>query len=144
MGKVTIIRRGKISGRVAHLTLRSPRAYDYTGSSRRGQKKVARQSIIVCYAGFEAQRLFNPEATDEYSEMDFKDAVEYSKEYQVLPRKLELNVYLGRLRGEARRLVKREWRAIQKVASKLLKQGTLSESDVKSIYAKFNNDQKCG
>jgi hypothetical protein len=120
--------------------------YDFAGSRSQGMRKVARRLIIVCYAGLEAQRWYNPEVSDEYSQIDSDDAFELSREYSVLPRHgnaindEDHHRYLRSLRGEAQRLVKRKWSIIEAVAAELLNRQTLYESDVKSIYASLADD----
>jgi hypothetical protein len=138
MEKLTI-NPGEIEGCLGRTTHRSPMWYDFSGSIAIGRKKVARQLIIVCYAGFEAQLRFNPSALHEYSEIDYKDAFELSRDFKVLPRKRgcandDPHASMRHLRDEAKRLVKREWSTITAVALRLLQRRTLQESDVKEIW----------
>ena len=137
--KEVTIEPGKIEGCLGHITHHSPEGYDFRGSRARGQKKVARQMVIVCYAGFEAQQRLNPSASDEHSQIDVNDASSLLNDYHVYNvKKFEENNnyiydFIDKLRDEARRLVKREWSAIEAVASRLLEKRTLSELEVKSI-----------
>lgn len=139
MEEVTITP-GEIEGCLGRMTHRAPRGYDFGGSTARGQKRVARQLIIVCYAGFEAQLRFNPSASHEYSEIDYKDAFELDRDYNVIRWKPgqandDPHASMLHLRDKARRLVKREWLTIEAIASRLLSQQTLYESEVKAIWA---------
>jgi hypothetical protein len=120
--------------------------YSFTGSRKVGMQKVNRRLIVVCYAGFEAQRRYNPQATNDYSDPDNADAFSLSREPGVAPKWIGRigspahDKYLDSMRSKARDLVNRNWTAVVAVANALLKQKQkmLVESDVKLICSNMH------
>jgi hypothetical protein len=126
------------AGRIVH-----PSEHGYEGSGgRRAQRQIARAHIIVAYAGHEAQLLFDPDAPDGATR-DRDDAWALMRRFEVLPR--DCNYvgddscvrYLNRLRGDARRLVRRHWPIVEAVARELLNRRTLDTADLKRIREQF-------
>ena len=106
----------------------------------RQRKQIARDCIIVSYAGLQAEMLFNPDADKNKSQEDDSNAFYLSRQWCVLPRSCRCVGddahwnYLHRLQREAHRLVKRHWIAIVAVAEALLGHKTLTGDEVSKIY----------
>ena len=112
----------------------------------RGRKQLARCCIISTYAGIEAERLNDPNASEELSQSDFDHAFEMSREYGVLPRGCGYvgddvhHAFLDRLRGEARRLVRRHRDEIRRLALALSKRRTLTGEQAKAVVQSTHSD----
>jgi hypothetical protein len=87
--------------------------------------------VIGCYAGLEAERLFDPGAPEHHGSGDRAVAFEQSFVWEVYPRRLGRvgdeahHAYLRGLRAEACRLVRRHRRAIEALAEELLSLGQM-------------------
>ena len=107
---------------------------------KRQQKQIARDCIIVSYAGLQAEMLFNPDADKSQSEEDDSNAFFQSRQWCVLPKSCRCVGddahwnYLHRLQREAHRLVKHQWPVIVAVAEALLHHKTLTGDEVSTIY----------
>jgi hypothetical protein len=104
----------------------------------RERRRIARQQILSCYAGLEAQRLVDGHA--EPSPVDEESAFELSRDYGVGPRGGAIGderhiASLGRLRGEARRLVRQLRPAIEVLAAELLRRSTLDGKEAARAVA---------
>jgi hypothetical protein len=94
-----------------------------------------RCQAISAYAGFEAERVIDPEANEEQSTNDFDGAAELLRWYQVIPRGCSFvgdDVWWGqieRLRKRARAMVRANAEAIRVLAEALLEHETLSGDD---------------
>ena len=108
-------------------------------SGKRDQNQVVRQYVIMLYAGFEAERCFNPDADGTSSGGDFEQAWD-------LPREFELPIrgcsyigdeayqrYLERLRKQARSLVRKNWGLIRRLAQELLERKTMTGKEVENL-----------
>lgn len=93
--------------------------------TRRERRAVARQMIVTAYAGLEAERLVDPNADPRQSEADDENAFWLSREFGVFPSSVSYVgddthlAYLRRLRGDARRLVRRLRPEIDRIAARL-------------------------
>ena len=124
----------------------SPPVLGYeSGGSRREQRQIARANIIGCYAGMEAEWIFDPNARDSGGG-DNQTAFWLSRTYCVLPRYCQYVGdeqhldYLDRLRREARRLVRRHWQAVEEVAASLLKNKRLDGKKLEAIRSRLFPD----
>jgi hypothetical protein len=63
---------------------RHPNAMGYDTTNKREQKSIARDMIIGCYAGIEAQRLVDPPKPF-HGQKDESDAFELSRDWCVFP-----------------------------------------------------------
>lgn len=132
--RVTIVQRGQTYGMAV-----GPSPLHYNHMNRRELKRVVRDEIIGCYAGFEAERHYSPSAEAFYSQEDNDTAFELSRQYEVLPNGCDYvgsnmhRNYLESLRSIALRLVRRHWPIIESVATHLLAKGTLSEDEIRSL-----------
>lgn len=117
--------------------------FEFTNVPER--RRIARDCIIIAFSGVPAERLISPDAPDTHGSGDEENANWLSREFHVFPRRMQ-NVgdeyheeYLDRLRNEARRLVKRERRAIEAVARELLAKTTINGQRVESIVQKIRS-----
>jgi len=101
---VSIVPSGDSNGRC-----RSPG--DYHCRTQRDRRQTGRAIVIGCFAGLEAERLFDPDAPEHHASDDFALAFRQSVRWGFLPPSVRMEgdeahlAYLRRLRAEARRLV---------------------------------------
>ena len=140
---VSIVRDGDALGH-----LYSPPVLGYEGSSRRERRAIARDSIIGCYAGMQAERIYDKNAKDSGG-YDDRTAFELSCDYAVTPRRGSRNVddeqnlaYLETLRTKSRKLVKRHWPVVQALAAELLKRKRLDAESLELLREKLMPTEK--
>lgn len=116
-------------------TIHGPLAcYDDT---KRERTAAVRVQAVICYAGYEAEKLYNPAADPDCSQCDNVTAFDGLRECP--PRNCRCigdEVYwaaLERLRHKARRLVRLHWTRIERVADVLLEQQTLTGPEVAAL-----------
>ena len=133
--EVTIVPSEGADGHVSHPT---PLGIDFGFADTPAERRrCARQQILSDYAGLEAARLIHPEASEDSGEHDRNKAMAASCLYQVLPRRHNGLViggehhreFLDRLRGEARRLVRRLREPIRVLARELLDRATMNQAE---------------
>jgi hypothetical protein len=121
------------SGRCVH-----PSVYEYT-ANRRGRRRIAKDYIVVAYAGLAAQKLVDCEPKDYHGRNDAVSAFNLSREFQVFPRRMayvgdELHdAFLGRLRRKAEWLVRHHRRSIEVLAEALLRNKTMTGERVYAL-----------
>jgi ATP-dependent Zn protease len=131
---VSIIPGGYFNGRCIQ-----PTVYGYDRSNKREDRSIARALIISTYAGMHAQRLVDPDAPSFHGDKDESDAFDLSREHGVFPRYMDFvgdechRAYLDKLRLEARRLVNRYCKSIEKLAELLLQRKTLERPEVEQL-----------
>ncbi len=108
----------------------------YDSQNKRDRRALAREMILMVYAGYEAERIASPNADEEQSAGDFDAAFELSREYGVLPRSASfvgddnhVN-YLMRLKRESGKIVQSHWTAVRLVAEALSQQKTLTKQEI--------------
>jgi ATP-dependent Zn protease len=122
-----------------------PSIYNYEAHTRRERRALARDCILVCYAGLPAQRLVDPSLRPNGCDQDEKDAAEISRRFEVFPRSLKCvgddthRAFLDRLRQESARLVKRHKEAIRLLAEELLRRTTMSTNEIEQ-WARSTSD----
>lgn len=127
-------------GDLGHVTITNVMGYDTTDG--RVRRRLAREIIISCYAGAEAELTYSPKAKDGGS-ADRQKVFELSREYGVFPRNNDYvgsqyhMEYLEKLRREARKLVKKHWPAVQIVAEELLKCEKLDQEQINTLRQKL-------
>jgi ATP-dependent Zn protease len=133
--KVTIV---KTDTALGHVEQRGLVLYqDY--ADRRHLQRMVSESIVCCYAGYEAERRFDPNTDGASSEKDFRDAFNLPRYYEVPPRYCSMvgdevyMEYLERRQRQAQRLVRERWACIAHVAWALLRHKTLSGEEVNEI-----------
>jgi hypothetical protein len=100
---------------------------------------VARQLILMAYAGMAAERLVDPDAPDCHGASDERNAFQLSRTYRVQPRHLSFVgdaqhwEFLGRLQNKARGLVLRLRAPIARLADELLSRTTLTWLEVEAV-----------
>jgi hypothetical protein len=116
-------------------------AYDFYGCSRTELRKLVKAAVVSCYAGFEAQRLVDPEADEEVSaSYDHSEAFNLPMQFEVPPRGCQYcgdDVYdrwLQRQRISAANLVKEHWRQIGAVAAVLIERERLTGHEVARAF----------
>jgi hypothetical protein len=122
--ELTIIpnKREKYQGQCLHLSVVAVPV-----NNRREQQKVARDQIVVAYAGWEAHVKFDPSADEGGCKVDRANAFELSRQWELFPRNIghlgseTHRAYLERFRAEARRLINRHWPAVVALAEELYK-----------------------
>ena len=117
------------------------------GSSRRDQRRIARDLIISYYAGWEADKMFDPLASVDGSVRADAHALSLMEMFGVGPRRRSdvarldyVNArldYLYRLRRQARQLLKRHWRVVQAVAAEMVKWRTLKCEALERLHLKL-------
>ncbi len=117
--------------------------YHYT--NLRERKSIARNSILNSYAGFEAEKMFNPEADPGFSAEDFEEAEDTSKTFAILPRKCFVGdekhlAYLERFKIGARKLLRKSWPSVKAVAEALMEGKTLTHEEVEQIIRETQPD----
>jgi hypothetical protein len=111
----------------------------YSFSNKREYRSNARALILSTYAGMHAQRLVDPDAPDFHGESDGNLAFEISVRCQVFPQYCDRvgdtrhREYLDRLSGEARLLVKRHGKVIEKFAELLLQRKELEGAEAEEF-----------
>ena len=121
-----------------HITHPSPLGYQGC-DSKRERRKVARQLILMAYAGMAVERLVDPDAPDCHGASDEKNAFQLSRTYGVQPRHLffvgdaQHWEFLSRLQNEARGLVLRLRAPIARLADELLSRTTLTWAEVEAV-----------
>ncbi|MGO9665730.1 MAG: hypothetical protein ACLP66_20765 [Polyangia bacterium] len=121
-----------------HITHPSPLGYEGC-DGKRERRAVARQLILMAYAGVAAERLIQPDAPDYHGASDEENAFQLSRTYGVQPRHLSFVgdaqhwEFLGRLQNEARGLVLRLRAPIAKLADELLSRTTLTWAEVEAV-----------
>jgi len=125
--KVTIRETQDFWGQVTH-----PSVLMLETSGKRDQNQVVRQYVIMLYAGFEAERCFNPDADEALSGGDFDQAWNLPREFRLPIRGCSYigdevyERYLERLRKQARSLVRKHWGLIRILAQELLERKTMT------------------
>ncbi len=120
----------------------SPGVFGYEPSGKRAQKRTARANILKSFAGFQAERIFNPDADKRLSQDDENNVFWLSRTYCVFPRYMNHvgddyhQDYLEKLRREANKLLRRHWESVQAVADALLEHKKLSYDQVQAIVSK--------
>ena len=113
-----------------------PSVRDYDCQTVSQMRKVARELILVCYAGWPAEQRCNPDADEWRSKRDYDQAFNLSREFEVFPRSCTVvgdefhQKYLAELKEKARRLVRRHWNAVEALAAELLKRKTLDKDAI--------------
>ena len=136
---VTIVPSGDALGKATHP---SPLMLDLEGTAA-ARRRAAREMIVAAYAGLAAQRLVEPQAPDFHGSADEENAMCLSQKYAVLPRNCGFvgdeahEAYLEKLRGEAKRLVRRLRMAIDALARELLGRKTIPGGEAVSIADRF-------
>ena len=118
-------------------------AYRYT--NLRERKSIARDYILNSYSGFEAEKMFNPEADPGFSADDFEDAEDTSKTFAILPRKCFVGdekhlAYLERFKIGARKLLRKSWPSVKAVAEAPMEGKTLTHEEVEQIIRETQPD----
>ena len=120
-----------------------PRVHGYETQGSRERRRLARDCILVCYAGMHAQRLFDPDADESHGAIDENNAFNLSRDFGVLPRYCSYVgdshhlQYLHRLRKEAGRLVRQNQAPIRALAEALLESKILSGEEIRERVAKW-------
>lgn len=120
-----------------------PPVFHYECDTERERRKVARESIIVCYAGWPAQKKFDPMADELGSRLDNDQAFHLSAEFSVFPQRMSSvgddvhYAFLDRLRNEAYRLVTKHWSAVEALAEELFERKTLNGDTIEAIVRPF-------
>lgn len=120
-----------------------PSVFGYVCDTRRERRKIARELIIVCYAGWAAQKRFDPNANEGGSQLDYDQAFNLSTEFSVFPRGISSigddahDVFLKKLRNESSRLVRKHWRAVEALAEELFERRTLNGDAIETIVEPF-------
>jgi len=123
-------------GSRGHILKPNPMMFE---GGKRERNQIVRQYIVSAYAGFEAERCFDPNADEGLSEEDFSNAWN-------LPRDWDLPIkgcsyigdevyeqYLARQRQQARALVRKHWALVERLAQALLERETLSGEQAESL-----------
>lgn len=110
---------------------------------QRKLRRIVRESIIVSYAGFEAERIYDPGADESFAADDFNQAWNLPREHNVPINGCQsigddvYEAYLNRQRRETRRLVRKLWPAIRALAQELLKRKSLTAVIAQRIALPF-------
>lgn len=133
---VTIMPEGTSLGSILHPNVLM---YDIP-SNRNAQRALTRQLIIACYAGIPAQSLVDPSPEEFHGDGDEQNAFELSREWGVVPKRCSVGDdahigHLEKLRGEAKRLVRRHETVIHALTAVLLKEKTMDYARVREVLA---------
>ncbi len=134
---VTIVPDGDSLGSMLH-----PGVMGYHSQSKTDQKKLARDLMLACYAGFQAEKRYISDANEDLAEADYDNAFFLSRTYQVFPRSMNFvgddfhHAFLDRLKREAGKLVLTHWSAIETIAKALLEKQTLSFEEAYDVIRK--------
>jgi ATP-dependent Zn protease len=140
---LTVDRVSIIPGEGFNGRCRSPGALGYRFSNARQRRAIGRAIIVACYGGIEAERFIDPGAPEYHADDDMAIALEQSRLLEVFPRYMRRvgdewhMAYLERLRGEARRLVKRHRAAVAALAEELLCREELDGAQVEELLSGF-------
>ena len=121
-----------------------PSVLGYEFSGTREKKRIARECILTAYAGFQAEKIFNPQAEEWRAQNDEGNALFLSREFLVLPRQCshigdEAHLeFLAKLQLEAHKLVRRHWSSVSAVARVLLETKILTHDQVEEIIDLLN------
>ena len=121
-------------GRVWH-----PSVYHYFVGTAREQRAIARELILVSYAGWAAEVRFDPTAEELGNDSDNEAAFDLSRDYGLFPRRIEFvgddyhHEYLDRLRKESARLIRKHWQAVVRVGEELYKRKRLAGDVVEKM-----------
>lgn len=125
-------RNGNTYGHVAH-----PPLVMFDGfHDGRKRRRIISGMIITLYAGYEAELRFDPKAKKANAREDYDQAWKLPREHGCIPRDCAYvgdefyDAYLDRLRVQARRLVKAEWKAIEGMARAILTPKTVTGQKV--------------
>ena len=135
--KVTIRETQDFWGQVTH-----PSVLMLETSGKRDQNQVVRQYVIMLYAGFEAERCFNPDADEALFGGDFDQAWNLPREFRLPIRGCSYigdevyQGYLERLRKQARSLVRKHWGLIRILAQELLERKTMTGKEVEDLITR--------
>jgi hypothetical protein len=135
---VTIVPKGTSLGACVH-----PSVLGFDTSSRTERRGIARDCILVSYAGIHAQSLVDPNPKPYLGSIDDKNAFGLSREYGVFPRRMSFVgddnhlAFLERLRDEAGRLVGRYRVVIEVLAKALMDEKTMDEKRAREVVAQF-------
>ena len=123
-----------------HVLKPSPMMFE-VGKRKRNQ--IVRQYIVSSYAGYEAERRFDPERADEgLSQDDLNNAWNLPREWELPIRGCSYigdeayERYLDRQQRQARALVTKHWRFVEMLAQALLERETLTGEDVEDLFRK--------
>ncbi len=128
-----------------HILKPSPMMFE-VGKRKRNQ--IVRQYIVSTYAGFEAERHFDPDADEGLSQDDFNNAWNLPREWELPIRGCSYvgddvyERYLARQRQHARGLVRNHWNLVEILAKELLEFGSLSHEQAVQVSSK-QGDTSC-
>lgn len=123
-----------------------PGVLGYEIHGNRERRSLARDCILVSYAGMHAQRLVDPDADGSHGVGDESNAFDLSRDFEVLPRSLSRVGdeqhwrYLDRLKKEAGRVVQQNRAPIKALAEALLEKKTLSGEEIRERLSKWFPD----
>ncbi len=125
--KISIIPDDELSGKVRHVSPLKGIRLDIDGSPRADGK--AKDAIIICLAGPEAQRRHNPRSVRRWhASSDYDAAVDLA--LRVCGSGPSTTAYLRWLGIVAKDLINSRWPMVEKVAAELLVREELSAADV--------------
>lgn len=125
--------------------VKHPSPLMFNCSSLRERRSLAKDMIVGCYAGLEAERMVNPQAPDFHGDGDEQNVFDLCRSYGVVPRGCGFigdevhRTYLEGLRRRARRLVRRLRPTINALAQTLLEKETLSGVEAEGIFKSFTS-----
>jgi hypothetical protein len=111
----------------------------YYYSTWRECQSIARADIVSACAGMPAQRLVDPDAPDFHGDSDDNAALRVSCQYHLYGRRCRIEgddghkAYLNTLRAEAGRLVRKQRKAIAKLAELLLQRKELEGAEAEQL-----------
>ena len=128
--RVSIIPEGDAHGRMDHVhPLRGIRL-DYDGSDR--ARLRAERAVIICLAGPEAQRRFNPRSWRSWhGRSDHAEAIDIALHFNASEEAAA--THLKWLECRTRDLVAAHWTAIQAVAMGLIDRGTVTGEEAREL-----------
>ena len=90
-----------------------------------GYRKLERAVMLVCYAGWAAELLHDPNTEPDGHWKDFHDAYRWSVDHAIWPRHFEhagderYMAYLEKLKKESKKLIQKHWPAVEAIVKKL-------------------------
>tara|TARA_B110000014_G_C19944085_1_gene488476 strand:+ start:300 stop:824 length:525 start_codon:yes stop_codon:yes gene_type:complete len=119
--------------------------FDYRNATER--KDIVRSLLKVTYGGKAAEKHFDADAPDVHWEDDFSGALGFSIQHGMFgnccrcPGDEGHHKYLRRLEGQARKIVRDHWAAVERLAAELMQRHAMTLEEVKQAIGPLMDDE---
>jgi ATP-dependent Zn protease len=119
--------------------------FHYRNATER--KDIVRSLLKVTYGGKAAEKRFDADAPNSHWEDDFSDALSFSIQHEMFGNFCRYaedeghHKYLRRLEGQARKIVRDHWAAVERLAAELMQRHAMTLEEVKQAIEPLMDDE---